>query len=400
MNNLHARLLRATSVLAAVAVLVSPTALAQIGTFGTQLKVGDLDYIPLTKSGAIDVEGAGNVLMIDMGSGGDIMDNCVILNVKTPAGISKNDQRLVPCDGKPAGSPIDFPDVTQTTAAATTPAVFVSCADVNSNAKYDKGDLVYITTAATGLAPSISTASWTIRMIGLPGLPAGTFVRPTDADFVTWKAQASPTASGCTTWSAVEREDKGWYMVPVATAAVPANVMLPVNSIRIGLAGTVALQPLIQGTGFDLPATAPKAGELYKLTVRYSNDGGEAGVGLLVTKVDGVIADVRLTPVLGVGDRGSTLVSVLMPDHGGEVVLDVAGSKVRLFVDGVAESEDSSSQVAALEARIAQLEAHQVESQSGGNAVASTQSGIPGVGPLAVIGLLGLAVAFMRRRSA
>ncbi|MFA5942871.1 MAG: hypothetical protein WC876_00200 [Candidatus Thermoplasmatota archaeon] len=423
MQTIPGRTLRLAATLALVALVVAPTAFAQIqnaqlGTYGTRVKVGDFDYLPLTKR----VSGAVRVMEFDAGVVGDVRDNCVLLMMDNTDGgtarpvvalpatgvVYTKDIRMTPCQGKAVGTAITDADIVEQLATYTERAVEVRYGDPNGSGKYDRTDPVFITTmtgTTRGLAPSTTTGSWTIRITPTGTLQPG-FVFANDADFIvnrdtaTGPAIVAGTTPAARTWSLSEREGNGWYLVPASAAGLAAQSPIPVNSVRIGIVGVSNQQPLVVPSAILLPSEQPVAGEDYKITVKFSNDGTGTGQGVLVTKIDGVIVDVRITPVLAPGEGGEVLISVPTPEFGGPIVLEVSGSKVRLDVQGASSSGADSSQVAALEARIAQLETHLLETQGSGNAVASTKSGIPGVGPLAVLGLLGLMVAFMRRRAA
>src|SRR5688572_8401445 len=62
------------------ATIVAPLAMsqvqnAQLGNFGTRVKVGDFDYLPLTKRASTAIR----VMEWDAGTTGDVTDNCMVL---------------------------------------------------------------------------------------------------------------------------------------------------------------------------------------------------------------------------------------------------------------------------------------------------------------------------------
>jgi hypothetical protein len=370
---------------AALCLLSALPASAQVGTYGTQVKVGDTDFTPLVKSNAVRL----SVVEIDLGVQGDVRDNCLFLDAATTVGtLQVKDLRLVPCGDKPAGTAHADADVVERLAPvagvyrgafvtglpagadvvvdpAAGATLFAWTADVNGNAKYDKGDPVYLSTDGTlPVAASTATGAWTLRLTPALDAPAGSLVFLGDRDHVLYGAQLRPVTSGlsgingcpglgsstntlaltaqqmCTGLTLVEREDKGWYLVPSATpastittswagltantgydatnevwnlffnAAVLRNGEIPVNSIRVGLAGTVALQPRVVVTGADLPIGTVRADEEFAITVRYHNTGNAAGQGVVMTRMDGIVVHAFMTPILAPGQAGEARIKV------------------------------------------------------------------------------------------
>lgn len=389
----------------------------QLGAFGTQVKVGDFDYIPLTKRASFAVR----ALEADFGRPGEIGDNCILLLMdNTDSGavravaigavtdVYTKDIRLTPCQGKPIGTAIADTDVIEQRQPYLQRAVEVRYFDVNNDGKFGRGDNVYLTTqtgANRGIAASTATGAWTIRLTPIGDKAPGTFVFPGDADFPVARATATgPTAPvgspvpQARSMSLVEREGNGWYIIPAAVGFA-AQQAIPVNSIRIGIVGAYNQQPLINPSTITLPDTLPAAGETMKITVKFSNDGTGAGVGLLVTKVDGQIVDARLTPLLAPNEGSQVVIPVPLPEHGGRILLSVGDSKVNLDIEGPAKSTTSLAPASAdadLEARVAQLERDLADAQV--ERAAASATGIPAVTPLATMGLLGLAVLALRRR--
>lgn len=410
--------------------LLAPLCAAQVGTFGNQVKVGDFDYIPLTKSGAVTVTDpavtiTGRVFELDMGQLGVVDDNCMILDVKgnglTPAlsntGPIVDDLRLNPCLGKDAGTKISSVDATETTVAAVARTVFVSCVDVNGNAKYDKGDLVYLTTAATGLAASTAPGTWTLRLTGGTNYPVATLVKLGDTDFSSWGNLASPKLKGCGagtpgatgTWAAVEREDKGWYLVPVTAASVPANTLIPVNSIRLGLTGTTNLQPDVKPLTITVGnPDILRADDDFQVTVQITNGGTQAGQGILVTKLDGQLVDAKLTPLLSPGENGVALLKVHAPSWvSGATKLTVNDLFQVVSFQGGSSTAPSGGDLSALQSQINDLKAQVAALKSAASTTSSAAAtgsaiktqGSPSMAPVAMVGGL-LAVALVARRRA
>ena len=243
------------------------------------------------------------------------------------------------------------------------------------------------------------------------GYEAGSFVMLGDKDYVTYNTLATGytivggTLPAARTWSLVEREGNGWYFIPNSVAGAPfsaAQQPIPANSLRVGLAGTGTPQPAVVPSTVTLPAGSPQAGETYKITVKFSNDGAGVGPGLLVTKLDGVIVDARLTPMLAPGETGQVIIPVPLPEHGGEMMLAVGDSKVRLDVHGPAKAASLAAvDTSGLETRIAELERQLAERDARVDAAeADIANGVPGLAPtMAVATLLGC-VLLLRRRAA
>jgi MYXO-CTERM domain-containing protein len=403
--------------LAAVAILLVPATVAQVqnaqlGAFGTRVKVGDFDYLPLTKRASASIR----VAEWDAGIPGDVRDNCILLMMDNTDGgparavpgalpaaatVYTKDIRLTPCQGKGIGTPVADTDIVEQTAAYVERAVEVRYGDANGNGKYDRNDPLYIGTlvGGRGLAASTATGAWTVRLTPVGPLEAGTFVTRENADFLAYRTIAAGAAAGspaARTWSLVEREGNGWYLIP-ASAGFAAQQAIPVNSLRIGLVGSGNQQPLVAVSSVSLPAEPPQAGESYKVVAKYSNDGTGSGAGLLVTKVDDAIVDARMTPVLGPGEVGQVLIAVPMPAHGGPIVLAIGDSKVRLDVEGpqpAAGQADLAARVAQLEARLAS------PSPSPATEAKAASVGADGPLPLTVLALLVLGAIGLRRRSA
>lgn len=358
---------------------------AQVGTYGTQVKVGDTDYIPLVKANAVRL----SVVEIDLGVQGVATDNCLFLDAGTTVGtLQVKDLRLVPCGDKAIGTAHSDSDMVERLAPvagvfrggfitglpagadvvvdpAAGATLFAWMSDVNGNAKYDKGDPVYLSTDGTlPVAATTTTGAWTIRLTPSGTYPAGTFVRIGDTDHTQYNALLRPMTTGlsgingcpglgsstntlaltaqqmCTGLTLVEREDKGWYLVPAAmppsvitttwagltantgydannelwnlffNSAVLRNGEIPVNSIRVGLAGTVALQPKVVVTSADLPTGTIRAGEEFAITVRYQNTGGTAGQGVIMTRMGGSVLHAFMTPILAPTQTGETKIEV------------------------------------------------------------------------------------------
>lgn len=393
-------------------VLLLPIASSQVGTFGTQVRVGDSDYVPLLKtSSSLPL----TVYRANTGEDHSAYDDCLIVTTGQPEPAPLRFLRLTSCFGKAPGTQVapGDPEDRRSGEFVLQPVARIATRflDLNENTKYDTAEPGYavfypgIDPLPTKGLPGTTNAgatgvegAWTLRLTPVFGLAAGELVERHDEDLELGEAGALAQA-----FSIAEREDKGWYLIPYAATKAAKDIPLPVKSIRIGLAGTTALQPLIQVSSFDLPETPPVAGGSFKFTVRYSNDGGTAGPGLLVTRLNGAIVDARLTPWLNPSQGASQLISVEVPSDEA-MRLDVNGFKVTLQVDGVA-AEDSSAEAArivALEARIVALESALAAQDAAEPNVASRASvqGAPGPVPAAVLAVLAIGAILLRRRVA
>ena len=409
----------------ALAFALAPLAQAQIltpqiGGFGTQVKVGDDDYTPLMKGSK-----TWGIAEYDSGVKGDIRDACILLLVDMSAAKHPNvagktfplnkDIRLTSCNGPPAGSLIGDDDAAEkmrsytvlqnsTKTGSTNQFLNLTIADVDGSNAFNKGDYVYLAngTPNTGdkLVATEGPGAWTIRLTPALGLPAGTFVFAGDVDFEAYHRSGNGTKQQAFTIS--EREDKGWYLVPVSVAAgtlVAANSALPVGSLRLGILTTFGLQPNAIPTGVELAAPDDiEAGKSFPMIVTVTNTGARSGQGVVLTKIDGQVADVRLSPVLSPGESTKILVSAIAP-HGGLLAIDVNDIFTSATAKGEATTTSSASAANAdlvnlvhdLQARLSVL-----ESQDG---VAAAQAkGSPSLAPLAALGALFGVALLLRRR--
>ena len=163
----HLRVVAGAAAIALLAAtIVAPLALAQsignaqLGGFGTRVKVGDIDYLPLTKRASAAIR----VMEADLGTPTLVTDNCILLmNDNTDFGPARavavgsaqpvyiRDIRLVPCQGKAIGTGIVDTDVIERGASFIERAVEVRYGDANGNNKYDRTDPLFLTTM-TGTA--------------------------------------------------------------------------------------------------------------------------------------------------------------------------------------------------------------------------------------------------------
>lgn len=383
---------------------------AQVGGFGTVVKVGDPDYVPLTKS-AVPV-GASHY---DMGTPTEWTDDCVILDKSTTAGPGVDDLYLTPCFGKVPGSKVQQVDNRALTSPFRTFSIpngnlSLRYIDLNDNNGYDTSEPVYMTTkgnasGATGFDPT-NGVTWTLRLTAAFGKAAGTFVMGADTEPVTYltKMRLWPGAASngqYTFPTLAEREDKGWYLMPTNTTST--GLLLPVKSIRVGLAGTTTLQPGITVTAFELGnPDAVEAGTPFPVVVTIANTGPQAGVGLVITKVDKQLADVRMSPLLAPGEQTKVIVNVLAP-HSGALDLEVNDLFHVINAKGAPATPPTTAsdpgltpaQVAELQARVAALETRVANS---GNDEVVEAKGSPGVAGIATLAALVLVGAVLRRR--
>lgn len=397
----------------AALLLLLPAAGAQVGVFGTQVKLGDSDYVPLLKTTASLPL---TIYRADLGRSDNAYDDCLIIGTDPSEPAPVKHLRLTTCFGKPAGTQIGTSDteVVRFSEFVLQPVARIATryVDLSENAKFDGNEPSYIvfypgvdpvpTTGLPGTKQAGATGvegAWTLRLLPAFGLPAGTLVKTGDEDLADHAGSARTQA-----FSLAEREDKGWYLIPSASGKAVKDLPVPVKAIRIGLQGTVAPQPLIQPSGLELPSESPVAGEAYKFTVRYSNDGATAGPGLLVTRVNGAIVDARLTPWLNPGQPSAQLIAIEAPEHGGPMRLDVNGYKVTLYVSGEPATEHAATTAAtaALEARIAALEAALATAAPAAPATVKSASvqDAPGLMPFTLLALLAIGALAVRRRLA
>src|SRR5688572_16413811 len=91
---------------AAALVLLVPAATSQLGTFGSHVKIGDTDYVPLMKGVGAGVPLALQVYRADLGRSDNAYDDCLIVDTApSPAEDAPIKYiRLTSCFGKPPGS--------------------------------------------------------------------------------------------------------------------------------------------------------------------------------------------------------------------------------------------------------------------------------------------------------
>ncbi len=404
---------------------------AQVGGFGTQVKVGDADYVPLLKGTSRPIV----VGQVNVGSG-TLSENCLFMLFDggvgntptlpvTPARPGptyspfKKDIRLVPCMGKDGGVALSDTDVAERNLVLTTVAMTTQYVDLNGNGKYDKGDYVYLTTNAcgSGLAASTGPTVFTVRLTpvsfaGQPILLGGLYAKASDADFTAYKAVAlcaqpnSSSGAAPLVLTVVEREDKGWYLVPVAASTSMSNLPLPVNSIRVvteplATANIFTLQPSVIATDASLAnPSAASVGQPLPIIATILNSGASFGPGVLVTKLDGQIVDVRLTPILNPTEITKVLIIVPAPlvTHGGTIKLEVNDVVAAITIDG--SSAAAAGDISGLQTQVTQLQARLVALEANRGAPVAVSKGSASLAPLALMGVLALGALGLRRRTA
>ncbi|MHB8633362.1 MAG: hypothetical protein ACYDBQ_05250 [Thermoplasmatota archaeon] len=322
----------------------------QLGGFGTQVKLGDVDYTPLLKRTALAVRAVEG----EFGDPASVLDNCILLvndfgdgGPARVAGVGPvpavgavgfpiyvKDIRATPCHGMASGTLIGDADVEEKGGAWTERAVEVRYVDMDKNSKFSKGDLVYLTTTGaapnvavgtTGLTPTTVAGSWTIRLTPTPTHAAGTFVVAGDDDFQMYGALATgvmPAAARPKSLptSLEEREGNAFYIVPVAVPAAgtfPGGAIptptVPLNSIRVGVNAVMTSQPGVVPLQVRVAPGPVVAGGVILVTVQVGNTGAQAAFGVLEAKMGGHVLDVKGTPVVAPGETASVLMSLTLP---------------------------------------------------------------------------------------
>jgi hypothetical protein len=244
--NTYSKTLLAILVVGSLAVL-APVASAQTTLgFGTQVKLGDVDFVPTAATASI-AYAAGQVKAIDFGITGQVTDDCFYLDRGAVDGtaivltaVRNFDVRLTPCQGKAAGTLVgDSDTVEKATASVAADDLGLLFADVNNNGRYDLNDQVYLSTSATTLVASTASASgtgaWTLRLTAAGGKAAGTLVFASDSDFVSYNAAV--LATGAPSWVFFDADNTATlttgdvvYETPIA---VLINQVYPQYSVRI-----------------------------------------------------------------------------------------------------------------------------------------------------------------------
>jgi hypothetical protein len=420
---------------------------AQVGGFGTQVKLGDADYLPVLKRVSLAVR----AVEADFGIAGEVQDNCIVIlnefpSTDLPGGVFRapkaagaawplqtKDIMASPCQGKAPGTLVSDLDAVMKTFPWTERIVDVRYADLNNNGRFDKGDAAYLmavgaapllAATANGLVPSTATGVWTLRLTPNGPYAAGTFVKAEDSDIQVYGTLAA--GSGTTTLATPkqlkaaleEREGGSYYIIPEAPAGSDATGAsaglaagtpyqfkqqnVPANSIRIGTASSFTLQPNVMPSAVAL--TSPddaQAGVPLNILVTVTNSGADAGQGVLMTRLDGRVVDVRMTPKLSPGEVTKILVTLPGPLRGGVQQLEVNDVVSAISIKGAAgasaASATGSGDLAALQSQLAELQAKVAALQAGGSVV-KTQ-GAPGMAPLALLASLVLVAFAVRRRS-
>jgi hypothetical protein len=322
MNNTSKSLL-AVVLVAAFALSALPATAQTAAAFGSQIKLGDSDHIPVTGAASIAV----GVNMLDFGVVGDVSDNCVILNTTGASdAVSNFDIRVTPCQGKAAGTLIGDADTVEKTAPGATALVAgtrVAYADVNNNGRYDFGDYVYLTTGtAPNLHASTSNTQFTVRLTAAGGFAAGTFVYAGNADIVSYGGAAT-TLTSSVAWfdhdlsaSGAFTSGDNAYLVPAA-ATLASGSLFPLNSVRLNsgnVAGSFGTQTAVGHRDHIVVSSASAgvvieaANSILRLNLGVANDIND---DCIVANMDGGSAvtnfDIRLTPCQG--KAAGTLIS-------------------------------------------------------------------------------------------
>lgn len=344
--------------LALAALLLLATAGPAPAQFGTQVRPGESDFVPVTTKASQLVK----VNEADFGQPGVVTDNCLLLDTGSvaAAGAQFEDIRLTPCMGKPLGSLIADADVVETRAAyPNVAAANVQYMDANGNAKYDKGDGVYITTMPPpGLAASTATGTWTVRVTPVGNYTAGSFVFAGDADHVA----ARLLTTSLNRLQLARLDPKAWYLAPTggteaAPVALPQFSLLPQDSIRV--AGAFGGKPDVKAEGFAFTPTTPVAGEAFQFSIDVKNFGKGTGTGLISTKMNGVVVDTRASPVLDPGAKATLVFDLAAPAGAGNVTMEVGEFKFLVPLAAPAKPRavtEAEARAAALETRLATLE--------------------------------------------
>lgn len=341
-----------------VSLLAAPGGAAQ---FGSQMKAGDHGHIPVTTGVSVPLK----VQYVALGNPADgVRDACALIDVTTvtsgtpPAlnvdnGGTNKDLRLTPCLGNAAGTELTDADTIERTNAAYV-ATVTKYADTNYNGKYDKGDYLYVTTAPGGADRSLTVSTgpgqFSIRLLPAAGKAAGSWVLNGDEDLTMFGSHAAPFAA-----SVVERDDKMRFIVNQASNTAPFDAkgaLIPENSVRINV--VTPNQAAFKVVGLTLDSTTIPAGDSFTAKAEVQNTGKAAGVGLIVSKVNGILVDAVVSPVLGPGEKATVSIKGFAPRTGTFVGFEVGDQARRLTITGGRAS--SEEQITELLARVAALE--------------------------------------------
>jgi hypothetical protein len=431
------RTLSAVALLGMLALI--PSAVGVPGVAGTQVLIGESDWL-------IPAKGSSRPFLVvysDQGVVGDPRDDCAILRttassspgnaVYTASGtvpILNKDIRLTACRGLPAGTLITDADVTDKAATWTFDTdLHAVYGDVNSDGKYGKGDYLYLTTktttataqnAADGMAATTDATSWTVRLTPAGDLPSMSFVRLGDADLASYKTAAQlvyPVDAANTLDAGViqEKEDGQWVWAmhvsttgvaaPLSTTMLAKGIIPPLDSVRLNTI-TPAV-PDIRVTNINIATPEIQAGSKFTVIADLTNAGKLAGIGLVLSRLDGQIVDARATPLLGAGEKGSMLLTLTADQPGTQnlavndlfAVIEVTGEATSGGMADSASVAQLEAKIAALEARLASLESTASTDSSGIQVQGAAQNArSPGVEPLALLVILG-ALVYVRRRN-
>jgi hypothetical protein len=224
--------LTAAAVVVVLALAIIPSnAVAQSTSFGSQVKIGDSDFIPgLTPLTSVFV------LRLALGTTNNIQDDGFYLAIRNagtfPTSVGTYDLRLVKVGSNNAGTLVMDADTAEKGvtagfarlgdgAGAGSGSPKLVYADVNNDGRYNQGDWVYIT-FGTGTCAFLGTChlnaptmasdnatAWTIRLTDVSStLKAGSIVFASDSDFTSWNTatkqlpSADLTAASATIFNA------------------------------------------------------------------------------------------------------------------------------------------------------------------------------------------------------
>jgi hypothetical protein len=210
--------------------IIPSNAVAQSTSFGSQVKIGDSDFVPqLVSANRIDF------LHLALGTTNNIQDDGFYLAIRgaaatasAPTSVQTYNLRLTAVGGKAAGTLVEDADTAEKGVTAgfhrltwgagsfgtphnnMTHVANLTYADVNNDGRYNEGDWVYLVYGGACLnatlgtcnlrAPALSgdnVTSVTIRLTDVSAtLKAGTVVFASDSDFTSWNTATKRLPSG------------------------------------------------------------------------------------------------------------------------------------------------------------------------------------------------------------
>ncbi|MEA3137747.1 MAG: hypothetical protein QOC71_2028, partial [Thermoplasmata archaeon] len=259
-----------------------------------------------------------------------------------------------------------------------------------------KTDTVYLDVMNTGAVPPRAEVG-DLRHTACGAMTAGTQVQGSDPDLNMVLSELADSGSigvsvvpkSLYTANMVHEYGSGWYLNVDLDAAAggvgpeEGDVRLT-SSVPNPMADIPALVgnpgPVVDGLTFSKKVVAP--GEMFQVNIVVKNPTTKVGSALVKTSLDGVAVDARGTPTLATNEVATLIVSLFAPTTPGQHKV-TSGDYTGFFdVEGTTATPASVSTVTV----------------TGSPAIVKQDA--PGLAPIAVLGMVVVALMVLRRRTA